>query len=243
MRRFAGILIICVLCAQPRIGVQEAGAKENMPLLAQQTGAKEDVPIGAQEKGAQEDVPLAAQEAGVEEDMPLGAQLEGLAPEARIAYLRFLLRSGAADAETHFQLGVAFHEIEEPDSAEYYYLKAIEASPGLSKAYVNLAVLYDGEGKKTAALEKFDEAIAVNPEDLLALSHAALMHFQLKHYARASDYISRAIAADPAHPQPHFYLAIFFWESGMYREAVREWQKVVDLDPEGRLARLSLIHI
>jgi tetratricopeptide (TPR) repeat protein len=179
---------------------------------------------------------IGAQEIEMRDDPPLGVQLEGLAPEARIAYLGFLIRSGKDDAEIYFQLGVAFHESSEPDSAEYYYLQAIEASPDLSKAYVNLAVLYDDQGKKTEALGKFEEAIAINPEDLLALSHAALMNFQIKQHGRASDYISRAIATDPEHPQPHFYLAIFFWESGMYREAVREWQMVVDLDPDSRLA-------
>lgn len=179
---------------------------------------------------------IGAQELEKTDDLPLSVQLEGLVPGARIAYIRFLLRSGKEDAETYFQLGIAFHESAEPDSAEYYYLQAIEVSPDLSKAYVNLAVLYDDQGKTTAALGKFEEAIAINPEDLLALSHAALMHFQIKHYSRASDYISRAIAVDPDHSQPHFYLAIFFWESGMYREAVREWQMVLDLDPGSQLA-------
>ena len=177
------------------------------------------------------------------DDPPLGVQLEGLAPEARIAYLEYLLRSGKGDAEIYFQLGVAFHESSESDSAEYYYQQAIEVSPDMSKAYVNLAVLYDDQGKKTEALGKFEEAIAVNPEDLLALSHAALMNFQINQHGRAYDYISRAIATDPEHPQPHFYLAIFFWESGMYRDAVREWQMVVDLDPDSQLAQQATEHI
>jgi tetratricopeptide (TPR) repeat protein len=180
---------------------------------------------------------IGAQETKETDEVPLGVQLEGLAPEARITYLRFLLRSGRVEAEIYFQLGVAFHEIAEPDSAESYYMKALETSPDLSKAYVNLAVLYDGQGKKAEALGKFEQAISANPEDLLALSHAALMHFQFNRYDRASEYISRALATDPSDPQPHFYLAIFFWESGMYREAMREWQTVVDLDPDGQLAR------
>ncbi len=178
----------------------------------------------------------AAQETGETKEPPLGVQLEGLSAEARITYLRYLMESGKRDGETYFQLAVAFHESAAPDSAEFYYLKAIESSPDLSKAYVNLAVLYDDQGKKTHALAKFEEAIAVNPEDLLALSHASLMNFQMGNFSRASDYISRAIAADPDHPQPHYYLAIYFWESGIYREALREWQLVVDLDPEGQLA-------
>ena len=133
-------------------------------------------------------------------------------------------------------MGIAFHEGSRPDSAEYYYKLAIEHSPDLSKTYVNLAVLYDSQGKTTAALGKLEEAIDVNPRDLLALCHAALTHFQIKHYDRAAEYISRAMEIDPDHPQPHFYQAIFFWESGIYREAVKEWEKVIELDPEGMLA-------
>ena len=186
---------------------------------------------------------ICAQELEERHDPPLSVQLEGLAPEARIAYLRFLIRSGNDDAETYFQLGIAFHESSKPDSAEYYYQQAIEVSPDLSKAYVNLAVLYDDQGKSAEALGKFEEAISVNPKDLLALSHAAMMNFQIGNYGKASNYISRANAADPDHPQPHSYLAIFFWESGMYREALREWQMVVDLDQESQQARRAREHI
>ncbi len=226
MRRLFYILLACMLLSSSGAGGREPGTGEADSLGAQETKAGGESAPGARESGSGEDIPL-------------GVQLEGLAPDARITYLRYLLGSGRKDAEVYFQLGVAFHEADEPDSAETYYLKAIEASPDLSKAYVNLAVLYDGRGRKTAALAKFDEAVAINPEDLLALSHASLMHFQMKHYERSSDYIRRAIAVDPSHPQPHFYLAIFFWESGMYREAIREWQTVMDLDPNSALAASS----
>ncbi len=223
MRRLFCIFLACVLLCGTGARGREPGAAESDSLVTREVKAVDEIPPGAREAGSGEDIPL-------------GAQLEGLAPDARIAYLRYLIRSGNEEADTYFQLGVAFHEIGEPDSAEVYYLKAIESSPDLSKAYVNLAVLFDEQGRKTAALAKFDQAIAINPDDLLALSHAAMMHFRLKHYDRSSDYIRRALAVDASSPQPHFYLAIFFWESGMYREAIREWQTVVDLDPESALA-------
>ena len=64
----------------------------------------------------------------------LGRVLDGLAPGPRIAYLRYLLGTQKDDPEIYFQLGVAFHEGEKPDSALYYYEKAAAISPRLSKA-------------------------------------------------------------------------------------------------------------
>ncbi len=170
-------------------------------------------------------------------DIPLRVQLEGLAPGPRIAYLRYLLEQGTVDPEIYFQLGVAFHETDEPDSAIRYYRKAASISPEYSKAYVNIGVLYDDQGKSAEALEMFEKGIAANPNDVLAHAHAAFIRFLFKDYTTAREHISRALEIDPNDPQAHFYLAIFFWESTMYREALIEWERVIALDPETFLAR------
>lgn len=169
--------------------------------------------------------------------VPLSAQLEGLAPEPRIAYLRYLLGREADDPEILFQLGVAFHETDNPDSATHYYLRAATESDDYAKAYVNIGVLYDEQGKSAQALEMFEKAIAVDPGDLLAHAHAAFIRFLFKDYTTAWNYLSRALEIDPIDPQPHFYLAIFFWESMMYREAIVEWERVIAFDGDGFLAR------
>ncbi len=179
---------------------------------------------------------LQAQDSLKVDEVPLSVQLDGLNPASRIAYLRYLVGEGRYDGEIFFQLGVAFHESDVPDSAEYYYRKAIESSPELSKAHVNLGVLYDARGAASLALSEFEIALAINPNDVLALSHAAFMKFLLGHHSKADDYISKALELDPDNPQPHFYLAIFFWENGIYREALSEWESVIELAPESGLA-------
>jgi tetratricopeptide (TPR) repeat protein len=170
------------------------------------------------------------------EEIPLAEQLEGLAPEPRIAYLRYLLKTQGEDAEILFQLGVAFHELSRADSAIHFYERAVARDSLYTKAYVNMGVLYDDQGRIAKALHMFEEALRKNENDLLAYAHAAFIRFHLKDYATAWRYLDRALAIDPAHPQPHFYMAVFFWESGIYREAQREWERVVELDPDGYLA-------
>jgi tetratricopeptide (TPR) repeat protein len=181
-------------------------------------------------------VSLQAQDSLRVDEVPLSVQLDGLDASSRIAYLRYLLSSGRDEGEVYFQLGLAFHESDMPDSAEHYYKRAIKSSPQLSKAHVNLGVLYDTRGDASLALSEFQIALAIDPEDILALSHAAFLQFLLGRHVKADEYISKALELDPENPQPHFYLAIFFWESGIYREALSEWERVIELAPESGLA-------
>ena len=169
------------------------------------------------------------------EEVTLQQQIEGLAPEPRIAYLRFLLQTKGPDPEVYFQLGVAFHEEDHIDSALVYYGKAVDSDPGFSRAYVNMGVIYDDRGNINEALANFERAALVNPGDVLAHSHASYIRFLRNDYNSAWRHLSTALASDPDHPQARFYLAIFFWESGMYREALREWERVMELDAGGYL--------
>jgi tetratricopeptide (TPR) repeat protein len=170
------------------------------------------------------------------EEMPLQEQLEGLGPEPRLAYLRHLLTGGRADAEVTFQTAVAYHELGEADSALHYYRRTIELEPNSFKSYVNMGVLYDDQGDYSWAIKSFVTAVAINPGDVLANSHLAFLLHQNGDHAGAWKHLAAALEIDPAHSQPHFYLAIFFWEAKIYREAIREWEKVIELEPDGFLA-------
>jgi tetratricopeptide (TPR) repeat protein len=166
----------------------------------------------------------------------LGQALEGLAPGPRIAYLTYLLGTRKDDPEIYFHLGVAFHEGERPDSALYYYAKAAALSPRFSKAYVNMGVIFDGQNRRGEALRMFEKAVEANPDDLLAHAHAAYALFDAGEYEAAEAHLSKAFAIDSLDAQPHFYLAIFFWESGMFGESLVEWEKVVVYAPGSDLA-------
>jgi tetratricopeptide (TPR) repeat protein len=181
-------------------------------------------------------VPAAPLSASSSQQDSLGQVLEGLAPGPRIAYLTYLLGTRKDDPAVYFQLGVAYHEAEKPDSALYYYAKAAGISPSYSKAYVNMGVIFDGQNNRDEAIRMFEKAVEANPNDLLAHAHAAFALFGAGEYEAAYAHISKAIAIDSLDPQPHYYLAIFFWESGMFKESLVEWEKVVSYAPQSELA-------
>ena len=170
------------------------------------------------------------------DEMPLSKQLEGLGPMPRLAYLRHLAIQGRSGADVMFQTAVAFHELGLTDSALYYYDRTIEIAPDDFKSHVNKGVLFDDEGDYARAIQSFAMAATLNPEDVLAHSHLAFLLHQNGDHRAAWDHLDAALQLDPGHPQPHFYLAVFFWEAKIFREAMREWEKVMELEPEGFLA-------
>lgn len=172
-----------------------------------------------------------------EGEVPLSEELEGLSPEARIAYLRYLLSSRGQDAEVHFQLAVAFHESDEADSALYHYQTALSIDPGMFKAYVNMGVLLDDRRRPDLALAMLRRALEIEPDDKLANAHTAYVLLMQKDFETAWRHLSRALRADSNDAQSRFYLAIFFYECGIYREALVEWEKVLELSPGSPLAR------
>ncbi|MBN2070268.1 MAG: tetratricopeptide repeat protein [Candidatus Krumholzibacteriota bacterium] len=177
--------------------------------------------------------------AGVSEEtgIPLAEQIDGLPAQARIAYLRHLISNGRDDAEVFFQLAISFHGQGEADSAVAWYEATIARDPRHYKSYVNLGVLYDEQQRARLAENCFRKAVDLKPDDLLANSHLAFMLLQRKEYEIAWEHLARALEIDPDHPQPRYYLAIFFWENRMYREALLEWENVATLDPEGHLGK------
>ncbi len=73
-------------------------------------------------------------------------------------------------AECLNQIGVTFQEVFFiPDSAIYYYNKAIEASPGLAFPSFNLGIVYQMTGNNEAASYYYNEAIKKNPSYLNAI--------------------------------------------------------------------------
>jgi Tfp pilus assembly protein PilF len=181
--------------------------------------------------------PAHSQVASKAEQVSLSKELEGLEPGPRIAYLNHLLETRSDDPEVYFQLGVAFQDDEKPDSALVYYRKAVEHSPQMSKAYVNMGVLLDSQNRPREALQMFETAAKMNPRDVLAHAHAAAIMLDESDYENAWAHLEKALAIDSLNPQPHFYLAIFFWESGMLRESLVEWETVVSLAPGSYLAQ------
>jgi tetratricopeptide (TPR) repeat protein len=170
----------------------------------------------------------------------LSAQLESMSPEERLSFLRDREAGGDAGADVYFQLGNTFFSMEELDSAVVYYARALEVDTTFSKAWVNMGLAYDSmrPRQRDAAQRAFEEALEINPRDVLAMCHLGFMHFSRGATSKAMDLYTKAIAIDPNSAQAHYNLGLAFADAKIFREALLEWEKVIELD-DGELGKTA----
>jgi len=185
--------------------------------------------------------------AGASDDSSaLAERLRTMKPAEQLELLRGMEAGGQADAEVYFRMGNAFYSMEALDSAIVYYGEAIKADSTYVKAWVNLGLAYDGSHEVSAAQRAFEEALAIAPDDVLALCHLGFTYFNRGRVEQAIDYYMQALRIDPESAQAHYNLGLAFADAHIFQEALREWEKVMELD-DGQLGKtaaenVNLIH-
>ena len=119
--------------------------------------------------------------------------------------------------------------------------RAIEADPVYSDAYAGLSYLYSllGTFGVVPALEAFPRAKAaalkaLDIDDSLSEAHAVLGFVHLVHdwdLEHAESEFCRAIELGPHMPGGHYAYSHSWLANGNYKEAIREAERAVDLDP------------
>jgi Tfp pilus assembly protein PilF len=130
------------------------------------------------------------------------------------------------------QIGVIFQEVYLiPDSAIYYYTKAIEASPGLAFPSYNLGTIHQIQGNNEAASFYYNEAIKKNPAYQTAitakenLKRATGMDVQINPLTTTIDTTSQI-----KNGQYYYNLGNYYASRGDYTRAAEQFQQSINLD-------------
>jgi tetratricopeptide (TPR) repeat protein len=191
---------------------------------------------------AAKDTPLAS----------LSEQMVGMTDAQRLAFLRSRDTQQPGDATVAFQLGNTYYSLGTGslghddnlarayyDSAVGEYQRAVDMDSTYSKAYVNMGLAYEAAGKKPDARRVLQQAVAINPDDVLAHCHLGQLEQSYGNYSDAMKLYRRALELDPNSAQAHYNLGLAFAENRVFREAMIEWEKVMALDPNGELGRTA----
>lgn len=184
---------------------------------------------------------LAAAQPTLAADDPLAGlseRLDPMTPQEQIEYLQSYLEQGMTDARIHFFMGNAYYAIEQLDSAIAHFTTAVELDADYAKAYVNLGITYDAKGKTREARASYIRAIEINPNDVLAYCHLGFSYARHEP-AKAVHYYLKALEIDPNSAQAHYNLGLAFAEAKIFNEALVEWHKVIELDPDGKLGEIA----
>lgn len=140
----------------------------------------------------------------------------------------------------HLNLGAILNNRSE---AELCYQEALQLHPGHVGALVNLASLWIEDEKMSEGMSLLEQALHLDPghsEALLAYGKALLVQGQT---LRAGHIIQAAMESRPNWASAHLYYATFLQHTENLEEALREYMRVLDLDPDESLAMNSAARI
>jgi tetratricopeptide (TPR) repeat protein len=119
------------------------------------------------------------------------------------------------------------------------YRKALELSPALVPAIINLANLYYGRDELAEAQALYERAATLAPGYFEAHFNLGNIHHDLGRYPEAEQYYRRALSFNPVYPDAHLYLAVTLERMGRSAEARPYWRTYRDLAPDGEWADLA----
>jgi len=106
-------------------------------------------------------------------------------------------RSGDADVDRLFAVGVEQMGLRQLDAAAETFSRVIQRRPGFAEGWNKRATVHYLLGDYRRSLADCDEVLARNPYHWGALSGYGMIYMQLDQPARAIDYFERALAVNP----------------------------------------------
>jgi len=157
------------------------------------------------------------------------------APAAPVDSLTRMERAVAKDStnfDNLYELGVLYLDRERTPEATRVLEKAVSIRPNDLKALVNLGAAYDAVGAGSSAQAYYRRALAVSPGDSVATCRLASSLYAQQNYKESIGLLRKLIVDKPRSHCAYFTLGVAFADAGLYRDAIRSWQKVVEYAPE-----------
>ena len=104
----------------------------------------------------------------------------------------------------------------------------------------NQGVVLQQQGRTEAAIEKFREALVINPNYVGALSNLGLLLNKTGQYTEAVGVLERAIQIAPDYASPRFNLGNSWLLLGRFEEAIAHFDEAIRLRPEHAEARANM---
>ena len=156
------------------------------------------------------------------------------AASAVVDSLDLLQRAVARDSskwDNLYRLGVMLMDHDRPQEAVRVLTKATQVRPDHVPTLVNLGAAQDALGQAANAQLSYREALKLAPQDTVATCRLASSLYSTADYSQAIDLLRALVKQNPNAYCAYFTLGVAFADAGIYRDAIRMWQKVVAIAP------------
>jgi tetratricopeptide (TPR) repeat protein len=86
--------------------------------------------------------------------------------------------------------------------------QVVPVNPELAMKYTQEGRQAYEQGRKSAAVDAWTQAVTLNPEDAITVNNLALLLQEEKHFSEAADFLETGLQYSPNVPQLHYNLAI-----------------------------------
>ena len=124
--------------------------------------------------------------------------------------------------------------------AESEFRRALELNPKYLNAHHWYSHELMAEGRVQESHEQSEQALAIEPTNVLMNEHMAWHHLMAREYDRSIPQALKTIELDPDFVQAHRVLALDYLYTNQFNKACAEFQKGVELSHEDPIARAYL---
>jgi Flp pilus assembly protein TadD len=140
----------------------------------------------------------------------------------------------------HYNLGLTFNRLGQPDKAIGCYRQAVEIKPDFARAHNNLGAALQQKGRNDEAILHFNEALKLDPDDAdthnnlgVALTDRGQLDEAIAHY-------ERAVEIRPDFADAHNGLGGLLFQKHKLEDAMAHFCRAVELKPESAEAHNNL---
>ena len=159
-----------------------------------------------------------------------------------IATLQKLSQNDPANAAAHDELGVAFQQLGDEESAEREWREAVRLRPDLADAQRGLALLAMRQGDMSTLEQASTQLINLQPAVPEGYSLRALSEINRKQFTAAEADIHQAIATAPQSQMGYVQMGNLKFVEQHYADAAQAYQEALDRDPNSADALRGLMN-
>lgn len=171
------------------------------------------------------------------DDQALLDEIKDKPPAERARALKMRADEGNPSKAIWFHLGNAYYEANDINAAILAFDNALKLDPKFFKAMVNLALMYDENESWAKAIETFERAAELEPENPDVWSHMGNTYYAQGKFDDAMSNYRMALSLNENATHALYSIGIAFADAGIFREAVRYWSRVSELEPDSDLGR------
>jgi tetratricopeptide (TPR) repeat protein len=161
---------------------------------------------------------------------------------AKIYFMQQKNLSATEQAENYYYLGQTYFNLNQLDSAQYFYKKAVEVGPEYPFGYVGLGSL-ELKNNQKAAEDFFKKAFGLAKKNASVPVEVAEVYVVSENKAKADEALERARKINKKYPGIYLVEGDWLKKQGKIGEACAQYENAILYEPKDKVSYLRLAQI